>query len=394
MELKIERKRLYDACKKVLKSTGPKTSAPELSGILIEADADNKTLKLTGTDLTVTLMVKFKDVDISEAGTAVISAGTFTNMLGAMTAELAEITVQNNSLKLKCGSSVFSMATMDVDKYPNVNIAFPENTICVSGLALLSKQNISVISAANVNDNPSFQGVQVNFSPGISTAMSSDGIRFMRSKGTGIADGVLDLFIPDRALKLLCGVVKFCDELYIGQTNNNAIFMTNEFAFSTCLKNGDLNNIEKLMERVVPKYSAEVNSSELLRAVESAVLMTHNVDSCVNVTLTDASLVLSVDNENGEMIIEVDAEKSTDMAGLIFHYRPNFILDFLRSNTGLIMVEFSESGVMKLRSDVAEYIVSRRNPAIIKAKKAVKEMAEKVEKGTKTKKGKAAKNAA
>jgi DNA polymerase-3 subunit beta len=367
MKFKVERKRLYDACRKVIRATASAKNTPELTGILLEADG--RTLRLTATDLTVTMMMKLKDVDIRESGRIVIPA-VFTEMLGAMTGDTAEVTVRDSVVRLQCGAGfpIFRAPAMNAEQFPNVGIAFPETTICVQGIALIARQGAFV--ASERHDNPSFQGVQMRFAPDITTAASSDGIRFVRTKGDRIADGSLDLFIPERALKILCGIVRAGDELFIGAANNCAVFMTNELVFTARLTNGDLSNVESVIEKIVPAYSADVDSKAFAQAVDSCILMTQNADQCVNITLTGNSLMLTVDNENGSIEIEIEIEaetqSSSDINDSVFHYRPNFICEFLRSCTGAITLEFSDKGVMRMRSALSEYVVTPRKAAVIK----------------------------
>jgi DNA polymerase III sliding clamp (beta) subunit (PCNA family) len=390
MEFKVERKRLYDACRKVVKTTAPKSDKNELSGILLEADADRRVLRLTGTDLTVTMMMKLKDIDVSIPGKVVVPGTLFTEMLGAMTGETAEIMVQDSMVRVKSGISTFRAVTMNVENFPKIAIVPPQTTVCVMGLALISKQTATVVSSSN--DEANYQGVQIRFSPDTSTATSSDGVRFMKSKGEGIADGNLDLFVSEKALKILYGIVRAGDELFIGEINNSAVFMTSEFVFSTRLTAGNLEKIETLMEKIVPKYTAVVDSKEFAQALDVCVSMTYGVDLCVNLTLMQKSLKLTVDNENGSSAIKVDAEKSTDMAGKVFHYRPTFIFDFLRTCSGKVIIELDERGIMKLRSSQTDYVVTPRKPAVIKVKEETDKNKTPVK--VKTKKGKAAKKAA
>lgn len=394
MKFTIERKRLLDACKKVMKVTASSANnvLPELSGILLEADADNRVIKLTGTDLTVSMMMKLKDVDVTDSGAIVIPASLFTGMLGAMTDETAAVMVNETALMLQCGNPIFHMTVMNAENFPAVAIAYPDNTVCVSGLTLITKQTAA---STEKTDNPSYNGVQVRFSPAQTTAVSTDGVRFMKSKGDNIADGQLDVFIPERSLKLVCGMVKEKDDVYIGKTDRCAIFMTETFVFTTRLTDGSLSNVENLIEKVAPKYKAEVDAKEFYQAVDSCMVMVYNVDSCVNLTITAKALVLSVINENGNLEACVSVQSATDMEGKIFHYNPKLILDFIKSCSGTVSVEITETGILKLISGITVYIISGRRPAKIKEKKPA-ENTDKTETTvkSKTKKGKTAKKVA
>jgi uncharacterized protein with von Willebrand factor type A (vWA) domain len=84
MNFKINRKRLYEACKKAIRAAAPESMsniAPETAGILLEADSSKETLKLYCTDLKVSIMFSLKDVDVAVSGETVVSATLFTQIL-------------------------------------------------------------------------------------------------------------------------------------------------------------------------------------------------------------------------------------------------------------------------------------------------------------------------
>lgn|GEM_PF-2130177 len=387
MKFKIERKRLQAALQKVMRTAAPlsavKLLSEALSGVLVEADSDKRMLVLTATDLTVSMQMKLKEVEVEEAGTAVVRAKILVEMLDRMQDEIAVCSALNNIVTLHCGRSVFRGPVMAAKDFPRIALVYPDNTIRVTGLNLLAKQAVTVVSERN--DNPMFQGVQMRFSPSVTTATSSDGIRMVKSKNDGMADGNLDLFVPERALKILCGIAKSDDDLFVGVVNNIAVFMTSEFVFNTRLTNGNLDKIETMMEKIEAERSVTVNTKSFAQAVDTLSSACYGCDPCVNLTLTTTSMLLWTDNENGHSQIEVDAEKSTSMLGKVVHYRPNFILEALRLCSGTVTVDFDQRGIMRLRSSTTDYVISPRTPARVKA-------AETTEKVIKTKKGKAAKS--
>lgn len=404
MKIKIERQRLYDACRKISRMAAPeskKSLFPETSGILMEADQAGGVIKLTCTDLNVSMLMKLKDVDISESGAVVVPSALFTSMLGAMEGDEVGISVYNDGIMAFQSNNTFvHVQTLKAENFPNIALTFPENTICVSGLSLMAKKTLSV--ADKTNDDPSYQGVQIKFSSDKTIATATDGVRFLKAQGINAADGELEMLLPERSLSLLCGILKASDELYVGKVNNCAVFMTSEFVFTTKLILGDLDKVERLMDKVVSKYGAVVDAKEFAEALDMCGVLMLNADPCVNVTVTDKCLNISVDNENGNISIDVTAakvvsmeENKADSTSKVFHYRPKLIYDFVKTCSGQVKAEFTENGVLKLTSDTSEYVISARSPAKIKVKEPVEAEEEpKTAPKTKSKKGKAAKKTA
>jgi len=366
MELKIERIRLRDACKKASKAAGTEKGVklPVLSGILMQADAGKRTLCLTCTDLSSSMVIKLKDVDVKESGGVVIPSKLFTAMLDALEGGEVEITVRNKVVEYRCGGSVVEQPVFDADDYPNIGSEFPDGTIRISGLTLLTKQPQIVASKAS-NTNQNFRGVMLNFTPEKSTAAATDGARFTKTKSDNIADGELKLFIPEDALRKLCGIVNPKDELFIGLTKNKAVFITDNFVFTTSLMGGDLSSVENALNRIIVKYKAVVDAKELTEALDLCISMVQGVDSCVALTLNRDGVVLSVDNENGKIEMDVAAsEVITD--GKTFYYNPYFLYEFLKGCKGRVELLFDEKGFLTMKCGNSDYVVCNRNAPRVK----------------------------
>jgi DNA polymerase III sliding clamp (beta) subunit (PCNA family) len=391
MKFKIERTRLYEACRKVSKAASASKSSqiPELAGILMQADADKRILRLTCTDLSVSMQMKLKDVDVTESGEIVILNEMFTSMLGAMEGDEVGITVSNNTLQFQCGRTFVHTSTLPAEKYPAVKFSLPENTVQVSGLALLAKKTAAVANMGNNQTN--YQGVQIRFTSETSTATAADGIRFLKSQGVNIADGELDLFIPERALNLLFGIVKIKDELYVGTVNNKAVFITDEYVFTTSLLNGDLSSVENIIQKFTAIYSATVKVKELAESLELCGTLLFGADQCVNITVNSRCLKISVENENGSISNDITVKNAVSMDGKVFHYNPKYLNDFIRSSTGELELSFTEKGFLMMKCGSNECVVSARSAAKIKPIPVKTVKTEKPDSKNKTTKGKTAK---
>jgi DNA polymerase III sliding clamp (beta) subunit (PCNA family) len=393
MNLKINRKRFYDACRKALKAAAPESmikAVPETGGILFEADSTKETLKLYCTDLNVSIMLNLKEVDVITSGKAVVSATLLTAILANYDIpgfEDIEMTVDGGMMKLSCGKARSAIHTLSVENFPNVSIAYPPNTICVSGLSQIAKQAARL--AQGTEQHPEFDGIKVNFSPVKTTAVASDTTRFIRAAGEQIADGDLEVLIPKRALTLVCDITKASDEVFVGTTHNQIIFMTNEFVLTSRTLTATNHKAETLIKKVKPVYSAIVDAKQFCEAIDVSFAAIYDRDPCVSMTLKEDHLHVFVRNGDSECDIQVVADKCKPMNGEVFHYKPVFIYDFLRGCTGQVKVEFTDRGYLKLSHNLTDYIVSPRTEPKIKEPKPVKEPKVKTE--PKTKKSRATK---
>jgi len=377
MNFKINRKRLYDACRKVIKAAAPESMSnlvPETGGILFEADSTKETLRLYCTDMKVSIMLILKDVDVAVSGKAVVSASLLTAILGNYEIpghEDIEITIDSSMMKLRCNKARSAIHTLSVEDFPRINLNFPETTICVSGLSQIAKHAARV--AEETEANPAFDGVKVNFTAAKTTALATDTKRFIKTAGEQIADGDLEVLIPKRALNLVCSITRATDELFVGTTHNQVVFMTSEFVLTARMLTANNHNVEALIKNVKPVYKAVVDAKQFCEAIDVSFSAINDRDPCVNMTLKEDHLHVFVRNGDSECDIEVAAEKCKPMNGEVFYYRPVFIYDFLRGCTGQVKVEFTDRGLLKLSNNLTDYIISPRNEPKIKEQKPVKE---------------------
>jgi DNA polymerase III sliding clamp (beta) subunit (PCNA family) len=379
MTFKINRKRFYDTCRKAIKAAAPESvlkTLPGIGGILLEADSHKETLKLYCTDLNVTIMFILKDVDVTTGGKTVVTATLLTAILANYEIpgfEDIEITVDDGMMKLSCGKAHTRIHTLPAENFPNVNITYPANTICVSGLSQIVKQAVNVTT--DKSDNPANDCVKVNFSSDKSVATATDTLRFIKTAGEQIADGDLEVLIPKRALNLVCGITKASDELFVGTTHNQIIFMTSEFVLSSRVYVSDKHNVEPLIKRVKPIYSAIVDAKAFCEAIDVSFVAIDDRDPCVNISLKEDHLHVFVWNgsEESDVEVEVTVDKCKPMNGEVFHYKPVYLYDFLRGCTGQVKVEFTDRGFMKLSNNLTDYILSPRKEPKPKEEKPEKE---------------------
>jgi DNA polymerase III sliding clamp (beta) subunit (PCNA family) len=339
------------------------------------------------------MQMQLKDVDVAESGETVVPATFFAHMLGTMSGLDVEVGLTEKVLKFTSSHTTVRTHTLDPENFPKAKMKFPDETTRVSGLAFLAKKPAAI---ANERSNSEVcKGVQISFSPETSSASATDGARFLRVKGENVADRELELFVPESAMNMLCGIVKPKDELYVGVLTNTAVFHTADFVFTTMLINGNLSGVEKTMSKFVTEYKATVNAKELLSTLDLCMTLTANTKTpCIDVAVTDDSVMVFVDNENGTFDHDISAKNAVTMGEKLFHYNPKYLYDFVRDCSGELELLFTDRGALTMKCGLMECVVMART-AVAKVEptqntKAAKstETKPKAKKAITTKKGK------
>ena len=89
MKFTANRLLLYEAAKTVQKTVRQNKEIPEISGILIEADAESGILTLTGTDIRTHIQRRLRQEHIEESGSMIVMP-IFSDMLRLLDGEFVE----------------------------------------------------------------------------------------------------------------------------------------------------------------------------------------------------------------------------------------------------------------------------------------------------------------
>ena len=119
--------KIIKALNSVVKGVASKTTMPILEGILIQTN-DNE-IKLTTYDLELGIEYMMK-CEVQEQGSTVVNAMMFTEIIRKLPDTEINISVnENNLLTIECEGSLYKLATMNPDEFPELPKIEIENSI-------------------------------------------------------------------------------------------------------------------------------------------------------------------------------------------------------------------------------------------------------------------------
>ncbi len=179
MKIRCNQQILSRALNTVSRAVSTRTTMPVLKGILLVADADG-TLTLTSSDLEISIRKKI-EVSVEEPGAAVVVSKLFMDIIRKLPNEdiLIEKSADGN-IVIKTNSSQFTVVTLPVDEFPNVEDAESEHEK-INLNANLFKDMVKKTSFAASTDES--KGVLV----GVLTEISNDGICMVALDGYRLA---------------------------------------------------------------------------------------------------------------------------------------------------------------------------------------------------------------
>ena len=127
MKVICEKEKILKGISSVINGVASKTTMPVLEGILIQTN-DNE-LKLTSYDLEIGIEY-ILDANVIEQGTTVVNAIMFSEIIRKLpNAEIRIRINENNLLEIECEGSLYKLATMNPEEFPELPKIEIENSI-------------------------------------------------------------------------------------------------------------------------------------------------------------------------------------------------------------------------------------------------------------------------
>ena len=389
MKITANRKNLLQAVRTALKAVGNEQVIEELGGLLIEAEEATGIISVTGSSIHTQIQCRLRNEHVLEGGSVVMSP-VVADMLKLLTGETVEIGSVYNRMEIKSGTAKYNIATLEADKYPKMQFPFPEDFITVKGInALIKRTAFATDTRTKDTSRRSMEFVKLSFQGSKTIAEATNGNIAAISQTPHASGGNLDIVLHESALNILANAVSPNDELYVGVTGGFAVFMKEDFCFSSQLFDGDFIEGSKLMSYVKPKYKATVDASELYELTANVTsILSGSDDQCVNMTIGNDSLTMQTKNATSESKSAIKATGTSPTGESGYNFKPKWLLDCLRQVSGPLNVLLDDRGFLLLQANQGMYCVCPRRPVHVRIpeKKEKNPKETKAEKKPRTKK--------
>jgi DNA polymerase-3 subunit beta len=339
MELTIQQGDLAFAVGKAIGSVSAKSPMPLLSCLLLEAD--NGSLRVTGTDLEITTAVTVPCA-VKSAGKAAVSARHFHEVVRKMPRGETQIAFAGDQIEVRYGGGKgwARFPTQDAAEFPRVPDMKPETKITIEGDVLARLVARSGYAASTDATRPQLSGVLVQGNERQLTFVATDGHRLARASRKGGFGGLAKdgIIVPNRALTAVSRTAEEATspvEVEIAGSRNQAAFSAPVGDYRVQILVRLLQGPYPNYEQVIPKNNPReltVNRQELAEAVDIVASHADNVTRQVRFSLSEGKLGVSSATELGAGSHEVAAEFHGE--AMEIGYNANYLLDLLKSMSG------------------------------------------------------------
>jgi DNA polymerase-3 subunit beta len=322
-----------------------KNTIPVLSNILIESVGEG-TIRLTGTDLDVTIRCDMDAEDISESGSICVQARKLFEIARLLPDAPVTFKKEDNDwVTVTCDKSRFKMVGISKDAFPEVP-SFKSAPTKISADVIKAFVDRTIFAITQEESRYTLSGAKFILDDDGAKMITTDGHRLAYVERKDVSkDGKaesLDTLIPRKTLaeltKLTAG---FEGEISLGMDGNHIFFEVGPRLLISRMLYGQFPNYEMVIPKTNDK-SIQFDAIVLNAAIRRVALMADERSRAIRFHLEPSQLVISSQNaEEGEASETLQTEYNGDVVDIGFNAQ--YLQDFLNVvGDGRVAFEFKD----------------------------------------------------
>lgn len=346
MKFSCYRDNILKAINSVVKGVASKTTMPILEGILIQTN-DND-IKLTTYDLEIGIEYVM-ECEVQEQGSTVVNAIMFSEIIRKLPDTEISISINDkNLLEIECEGSLYKLATMNPEEFPELPKIEVENSIEIEQNNLKNMIRKTIFAVSTEESRPIFTGCLFEIKENKLSLVAVDGFRLaLRSTVLEKQTNDFSAVIPGKTLNEVNKILTDSFEpVKIGVSKNQALFELDNCKIVTRILDGEFLNYKS----VIPnnwETRIRVNKNNIQNCFErisliSASSIEKEKKYPVKVFVEIGKIVISCTNQTGDAKEEIYV--STEGKNLEAGFNPKYFLDSLKAiDDEEVFIEFGTS---------------------------------------------------
>lgn len=334
MKIIFEKDKMIKALNSVTKAVATKTTMPILEGILIQTNNDD--IKLTCYDKELGIEYIIKENNVLEQGSTVVNAIMFSEIIRKLPDTNITISInENNLLVIECEGSVYKLATMNPDDFPQLPEINVENSIELEQNTLKDMIRKTIFAISTEENRPVFTGCLFEVKNNKLNVVAVDGFRLAwKSKILNTKTNDFEAVIPGRTLQEINKIlIDSFDLIKLGIAKNQALFEIENCKIVTRLLDGEFLKYSE----VIPKKwetRVRVNKNLISNCFERISLISFSSMEKekrypVKLNVEVGKIKISCTNQTGDAKEEIFT--TTEGQDLEAGFNPKFFLDVFRN---------------------------------------------------------------
>lgn len=339
MKFQADREVLVDAISFAVRLLSPRPQLPQLSGVLIEADAKQVNFSIFDYEVSAKASIS---ASVDTPGKVLVQARLLSEIVSKLPGEAVTFDLQDNRMLVTSGSAKFSLSAMSLAEYPNVPEA-PKGAGKVSAESFAESVSQVSVAASREEVTPVLTAVMVSVSSKEMTLVSTDRFR-VAVKTLPWSGNASDkeILIPARVANEIAKTFAHEGELEIGIAvgdKETIGFAAGNKSVSTSTIKGKYPAVLGLFPEETPHF-AVVSTEDLLSATKRVALVVDR-DKPVRYRFSGQEVALE---SIGSDVADASEQVSASLTGdeITVSLKPQFLIDALSAmETDMVQLGFT-----------------------------------------------------
>ena len=346
MKIICYKDKIMKALNSVVKGVASKTTMPILEGILIQTN-DNE-IKLTTYDLEIGIEFVM-DCDVLEQGSTVVNAIMFSEIIRKLPDTEIKISLNSsNLLEIECEGSLYKLATMNPEEFPELPKIEIENSIEIDQNVLKNMIRRTIFAVSTEESRPIFTGCLFEIENNKLSLVAVDGFRLaLRKIFLTKQTNDFSAVIPGKTLVEINKIITDSFEpIKIGVSKNQALFEMDNCKIVTRILDGEFLNYKNVIPNTW-ETRIKVNKNSIQDSFERiSLISSSSVEKekkyPVKVQVDIGKVTILCTNQTGDAKEELYV--ATEGKNLEAGFNPKYFLDSLKAiDDEEVYIEFGSS---------------------------------------------------
>jgi DNA polymerase-3 subunit beta len=349
MKISCNQQDLSKALNIVSKAISSRTTLPILKGILIEATEEGL-LRLSASDMDLSIEKSFP-VNVIEAGSTVVSAKLFIDIIKKLPNEEIEITENEGQVNIKCIISEFNIVGQPADEFPKIGLINTDKSIKIDKDLLKEMIKRTSFAASIEEAKGIIVGVLLEMNDKGLTMVALDGFRMAVTREKTETEENIKIII---AAKILNEINKIFSEedtdidIHMIIDEKKGVFLYEGARIVLRIMEGEFIKYKDILPKE-HQCRIKVNRGEMIDSLERASLLAkEGRNNLIRFSIIDDKVVITSRSEEGNVKEEVFVEK--EGIDLEIGFNAKYILDVLK-------IVSDDELIMELNSSISPCIV-------------------------------------
>ncbi|MCB5230362.1 MAG: DNA polymerase III subunit beta [Candidatus Cloacimonas sp.] len=325
MRFTIEKPTLLSAIQHLLSIVPTKNITPILTCFLLEADADTGNLKITATDLEITVIVNVA-ASVSESGKVALNARNLTDVINSLDDKPINFQLEEGFVRIRCSNSKFSLHSAEHMTFPQVPDMPTDTSSLKFSAEIFSRMvNIASIAVLTETSRPIFTGILWRIYPDKQMMVTSDGkkiVEITKDEPFDIQENI-EHVIPTKGLYFLEKVINDKEpDVMVNFEANRITFTYANYVVISQIIPGKFPDYEKIFDVDNPNELL-IDKNVLRQAIRRVSILSSEEFFRVKFDVSPESIILSsVNSEMGDAFETItDHQYSGDPFAIAFNFK-------------------------------------------------------------------------